>query len=71
MEGEIEMTDLLPSETVANPPVLSTQQEWADAWSAFNEGVRRLNRLAINDGITVKLQMRTLGWVPRGKKGKR
>lgn len=36
----------------------------------FNEGVKQLNRLAIKDGITVKLSMRTLGYVPRGKKAK-
>lgn len=51
-------------------PKLATQEEWAEAWNIFNDGVRRLNRLAINDGVTVKLSMRTLGWVPRGKKAK-
>lgn len=56
---------------VSVPPPLATQQEWADAWNLFNQGVRQLNRLAINDGVTVKLGMRTLGWVPRKKKAKR
>lgn len=59
----------LINETPAPPP-LATQQQWADAWNLFNEGVRQLNRLAINDGIEVKLSMRRLGWVPRKKKGK-
>lgn len=53
------------------PPPLATQQQWADAWNLFNQGVRELNRLAIHDGITVKLSMRTLGWVPRKKKAKK
>lgn len=59
----------LIDETPAPSP-LATQQQWANAWGLFNEGVRQLNRLAINDGIEVKLSMRRLGWVPRKKKGK-
>lgn len=58
-----------PSDAVT-VPALSTQAQWAEAWAIFNDGVRRLNHLAINDGITVKLNMRTLGWVPRKRKAK-
>lgn len=58
--------DFMPTETTK----LATKEEWGEAWGMFNEGVRRLNRLAVQDGITVKLSMQTLGWVPRGKKVK-
>jgi len=45
------------SEEKPSPPPLATQQQWADAWNLFNQGVRELNRLAINDGVSVKLSM--------------
>ena len=65
------MKNDLPTSEPVNPPPLATKEEWGAAWDMFNEGVRRLSRLAVNDGVTIKLNALSLGWVPRRNKAKK
>lgn len=63
------MTELRTSdESPAPAPPPTTREEWDAAWKMFNDGLRQLRRLALQDGVTIKLSIPTIGQKSKGKK---
>lgn len=54
----------------ATPEAPTTQEEWSAAWKTFNTGLSELRRLAKKDGITIRLNIPTIGATKKkAKKG--